>query len=140
MLTNILKSDRKKVWTLGYGGRSREEVAEILKRLRIEVLIDVRRFPRSKIMDFNGEVMRDWLRDLGVNYVRMGEELGGFVRGGYSKYTETETFRRGIQKLTQFIKDFRVVIMCMEKKPRYCHRRFITKALQEEGFEVIDIT
>jgi uncharacterized protein (DUF488 family) len=31
------------------------------------------------------------------------------------------------------------VIMCAEKFPWKCHRRFISKKLKEEGFEIIDL-
>jgi hypothetical protein len=34
----------------------------------------------------------------------MGEELGGFRKGGYENYTETENYKKGIEKLINISK------------------------------------
>jgi len=49
---------------------------------------------------------------------------------------KTEMFREGIEKLLQLAKKERVCIMCMEKNPKYCHRRFVSAQLETRNVEV----
>ena len=64
---------------------------------------------------------------------------GGYRRGGYEAHMKTELFREGVEKLLEVAKERRVCIMCMEKNPKYCHRRFLTAYMERKGVEVIHI-
>lgn len=125
-----------KVWTIGYGSRSKERVLDMLRRAGIEVVVDVRRWPRSRSADFNRESMERWLREAGIDYIWMGDKLGGYRRGGYERYMETEEFKRGVEELMRVAEDRRVCILCLEESPKGCHRRFIARYLEERGVEV----
>ena len=127
------------LWTVGYGNRSVEEFVALLEEHRIKVLVDVRSFPTSKIEHFKGEEMERWLPEHGIEYVWLGKELGGYRRGGYEAHMKTELFREGVEKLLEVAGQRRACIMCMEKKPKYCHRRFVTAYLERKGVEVIHI-
>jgi uncharacterized protein (DUF488 family) len=105
----------------------------------IEVLVDVRRFPTSKIEHFKKEKMKEWLSEQGIEYVWLGEELGGYRRGGYEAYMETKAFRDGIRRLLEAARQKRTCIMCMEPNPKHCHRRFISVYLEREGIRVMHI-
>ena len=84
-----------KVWTVGHSSRCKEIFLELLGRHKIRVLVDVRRFPRSKVNHFKREQMEKWLPERGIEYVWLGEKLGGYRRGGYKRYTQTKGFREG---------------------------------------------
>jgi uncharacterized protein (DUF488 family) len=112
---------------------------EMLKEHKIEALVDVRRFPTSKVDHFKREAMEQWLPEQGIEYVWLGEELGGYRHGGYKAYTRTESFREGIRKLSEIARRKRTCIMCMEPNPKYCHRRFISAYLESKDTEVIHI-
>ena len=127
------------LWTVGYGNRSVEEFVALLEEHKIEALVDVRSFPTSKIEHFKGEEMERWLPEHGIEYVWLGKELGGYRRGGYEAHMKTELFREGVEKLLEFAGQRRACIMCMEKNPKYCHRRFLTAYLESKGVEVIHI-
>lgn len=127
------------VWTVGHSNRSVEKFLELLREHEIQVLADIRRFPTSKVEHFKRELMGKWLPENGVEYVWLGEELGGYRRGGYKKHTRTKLFREGIQRLLEIAEKKRVCIMCMEVNPRYCHRRFISAFLERKGVEAIHI-
>jgi uncharacterized protein (DUF488 family) len=112
---------------------------EMLKEHKIEALVDVRRFPTSKVDHFKREAMEQWLPEQGIEYVWLGEELGGYRHGGYKAYTRTESFREGIRKLSEIARRKRTCIMCMEPNPKYCHLRFISAYLESKDTEVIHI-
>ena len=51
----------------------------------------------------------------------------------------TPAFREGIEKLLEIARQGRTCIMCMERDPRYCHRRHIAAYLEALGVEVVHI-
>lgn len=124
---------------IGYAGRRKENFIETLKEYGIQLVVDVRRFPKSKDTDFEKEELEKWLREEGIEYVWLGRELGGFRRGGYQKYVENVDFERGIKTLLKFIDEYSVAVMCMERRMKYCHRRFIAERLEREGIKVQEI-
>ncbi|RLI42511.1 DUF488 domain-containing protein [Candidatus Bathyarchaeota archaeon] len=127
------------IWTIGHSNRSLETFLNLLNEHEIQVLADVRRFPTSKLEHFKREALEKWLPKQGIKYVWLGEELGGYRRGGYKKHMRTKLFREGIKKLLEIARTKRTCIMCMEVNPKYCHRRFISAHLERKGVRVIHI-
>ena len=132
-------SQKLRIWTIGHSNRSIEVFLELLREHSIQVLADVRSFPTSKIEYFRREEMERWLPENGVEYVWLGKELGGYRKGGYKRHMRTKLFREGVKKLLEIAKQNRTCIMCMEKNPKYCHRRFLSAYLERKGVEVIHI-
>jgi len=124
------------VWTIGHSNRSVERFLELLEKHEIRTLIDIRSFPTSKVEHFKRKEMERWLPEHGVEYVWLGKELGGYRRGGYQAHMKTKLFGEGIEKLLELAKQGRVCIMCMEKNPKYCHRRFVSAHLERKGVVV----
>jgi uncharacterized protein (DUF488 family) len=112
----------------------------LLSEYGIQVLVDVRSFPTSKVDHFKKEQMERWLPEHGIEYVWLGKELGGYRRGGYKVHMRTKLFREGVQKLLAIAAQKRTCIMCMEPNPKYCHRRFISAHLERKGVKVVHIT
>ncbi|MEM2725184.1 MAG: DUF488 domain-containing protein, partial [Candidatus Nezhaarchaeales archaeon] len=110
-----------------------------LKAKNIEVVVDVRAFPRSRIKGFSRDELKRELEKNGLEYVWLGDKLGGFRRGGYEGYTKEEGFKRGLEILSIIARDKRVCLMCLERDRRFCHRRFIVEKLKSVGFEVKDL-
>lgn len=131
--------EKLQIWTIGHSNRSLETFLNLLNEHEIQVLADVRRFPTSKLEHFKREALEKWLPKQGIEYVWLGEELGGYRRGGYKKHMRTELFREGIKKLLEIARTKRTCIMCMEVNPKYCHRRFISAHLERKGVRVIHI-
>ncbi|MBO3799955.1 MAG: DUF488 domain-containing protein [Candidatus Brockarchaeota archaeon] len=127
------------IWTIGYGSLSKEEFLRLLRRQRIRILVDIRRFPKSKSEHFTMENIEKWLLENGIVYFWLGEELGGYRREGYEKYMETTRFKEGVNKLLEIAGKDRTCIMCLETDPKYCHRRFIAHYLTRRGIRVIHI-
>jgi uncharacterized protein (DUF488 family) len=143
-----------KIWTVGHSTRSAEELVEILKAQRIEVVVDVRTFPGSRrYPQFNRETLRDTLARNGINY-RHEARLGGRRSPradshntawrnaqfrGYADHMETEEFKNGVRELLELAAQARVAVMCAEAVWWRCHRSLISDYLKAEGHEVIHI-
>ncbi|MGQ9538209.1 MAG: DUF488 domain-containing protein [Candidatus Bathycorpusculaceae bacterium] len=132
-------TEKAVVWTIGHSNRSINAFLELLREHEIQVLVDVRSFPTSKIEHFKRENMEKWLPENGIAYVWLGKELGGYRKGGYKRYMRTKIFREGVKKLLEIASQKRACIMCLEPNPKYCHRRFIAAHLDKKGVKVIHI-
>ena len=131
----------KKAFLIGHGNIEIEKFINLLKEKRIETLVDVRSVPYSKFASqFNRENLKMILAENGINYVYMGEILGGRQPGGFDKYMKSNQFGKGITILEEGIGYSTSAIMCSEIDYTKCHRRFIGSKLNDEGFIVEDIS
>jgi len=127
-----------KVYALGYRNwKDLQGFVGLLKSLKVDVVVDARRFPTSKNLHFTGENLKNELPKHGIRYEYLGHSLGGFRKGGYQKYTETVEYKNGIGRLVEISRANSVAIMCVEPKSRHCHRRFIVQSLAALGIETI---
>jgi uncharacterized protein (DUF488 family) len=126
----------KKIYTLGTGLRSLEDFVEIINSYGIEAVVDVRSFPVSKFEYFKKINLEPLLKKEMLEYHYLGKELGGFRKGGYKNYTLTKEFELGINALESIASKKTCVIICAERFPWKCHRRFIARALQKRGWKV----
>jgi len=133
------RDENARLWTIGHSNRSKEAFLDLLNDHCVEVLVDVRSFPTSKIEHFKREDMTRWLPEHEIEYVWLGKELGGYRRGGYKAHMKTSLFLEGIKKLLDIAVQKRTCIMCMEPNPKYCHRRFISAHLERKGEKVTHI-
>ena len=129
----------KDIFTLGTSNRSWEEFIRLLRAYRIEMVIDVRSFPTSKFVHFKRESMNPSLAEAGFGYYFLGKELGGYRKGGYEVYTQTLPYLAGMELLERMSSRCRSAVLCAERLPWRCHRRFIGRSLQERGWKVTHI-
>ncbi|MCY3574781.1 MAG: DUF488 domain-containing protein [Chloroflexi bacterium] len=133
-----------KIYTIGYGGRSSGDFVALLRRYDIALLVDVRSQPYSKFNpDFTRSALTRILRDAGIDYVFLGEALGGrpsdedcFVDGllNAERCEERAWYRQGIRRLKSLAAQRRSAIMCSEKDPAHCHRSYtIGVTLQKDA-------
>lgn len=129
-----------KIYALGYGNwKKLQEFIKHLKMLGVGVLVDIRRFPTSKNQEFTRESLETELPKSGIRYEWMGEALGGFRRGGYQGHMKTREYETGIERLLETATGNNVAVMCVERRSKYCHRRFIMQTLSEMGAKVIPV-
>jgi len=126
----------KKIYTLGTDRRTEEDFVEILLAYNIQALIDVRSFPRSRIPIFTKENLELLLNHEGIDYHFLGRELGGFRKGGYVAYVITDDFSKGVDLLETIALVKASVIICAERLPWKCHRKWIARELHKRGWEV----
>ncbi len=129
----------KTVFSLGTSNRSWEEFISLLQTYSIEMVVDVRSFPTSKFPHFKKESLVQSLAEKAFGYYCLGKELGGYRRGGYEVYTQTVEYLAGMELLERMASRCRSAILCAERLPWRCHRRFIGRSLMERGWEVIHI-
>ena len=128
------------IWTIGHSTRSLEELISLLKQNNIRTLVDVRHYPGSrKNPQFNRDNLSLELPKSNIEYTWLGEELGGFRKGGYIEYMETPEFKHGLVKHLEIAQSGRTAIMCAEIVWFRCHRRWISDQLVREGYNVTHI-
>ncbi len=129
-----------KVFSVGTSTRSIEEFIALLKEHGIRVAVDVRRFPTSRrFPHFRKEEIRRHLEASGLEYHWLGDRLGGFRPGGYEAWMKTQQFEEGLETLKDLASKAPTAFFCCERLPWRCHRRFIARRLQDEGWEVVHL-
>ncbi len=128
-----------KIYTLGTAGREPYEFTKILNKYRIDVVVDVRRYPHSKFPHFNRENIEKLCRENKIEYLYLGNELGGMRKESYDEFMETAEFKRGLDIVKKLSRSKVVCLLCTEKYPGRCHRFRITQKLKKDGFDVVHI-
>jgi uncharacterized protein (DUF488 family) len=142
------------IWTIGHSTRPLDEFIGLLRGERIELVVDVRRYPTSRMHPhFNAEALDRSLSAAGVRYAGY-PELGGRRSArpgstntrwrnasfrGYADYMETPAFDAALTRLMAEAADARTAIMCAEAPWWRCHRALIADALKARGMEVLHI-
>lgn len=133
--------------TVGHSNHGLDHFIQLLKQHGAQCLVDVRSRPGSRFASqFNQASLALAVKRAEIDYVFMGDELGGRPRGEefydrdgfvlYGRRAESEDFLRGIKQLIGLAKDRMVVMMCSEEDPQNCHRRrLIGEALKKRGVE-----
>lgn len=131
--------DRKLIYTIGTSTRSIEEFIQLLRGHGVDAVVDVRRFPSSRFEWFCGEILSDLLNKAGIAYISMGEQLGGYRKGGYQSFAGTRRFQESLTELEEIARRKSSCIVCAERLPWRCHRRFIGLELEKRGWHVVHI-
>lgn len=123
------------IFTIGYGGRKFADFVALLQEHGISLVVDIRRFPKSKALEFEKESLEAKLPQFGISYIWMGDTLGGLRRGGYPKYMQSDDYRDGVSKLLELAEQGKLVLMCKERTEAGCHRRYIVETLVDKGIK-----
>jgi len=137
--------------TIGHSNRPIETFLRMLRGHGVELLVDVRRMPRSRYNpQFNRESLPESLGAVGIGYQHMAG-LGGLRHPrkdsantgwknlsfrGYADYMETPEFDRELDHLLLHAEQKRTAIMCAESLPWRCHRSLIADAATARGIPV----
>jgi uncharacterized protein (DUF488 family) len=127
------------IYTVGTSTRTKEEFIELLRHYHLTTVVDVRSFPQSRFEHFNRENLAKVLSEVAIHYVYLGKELGGFRKGGYRAYTQTDAYHEGIFRLEEIAEKASAAFMCAERFAWKCHRRFIASTLEQRGWSVLHI-
>lgn len=126
-----------RIWTVGHGNRTLDEFLALLKEAQIETLVDVRRWPTSRLEHFRRDALAAALGKEGITYRHL-RALGGY-RGDYVAYTATRAFAEGLKTLLAVAERAPTAVMCAETLFFRCHRRFVADVLVRRGVRVIHI-
>lgn len=126
------------IYTIGHSNREPDEFVHVLKKHEIELLVDVRHFPRSRRNpQFNREAIRE-IRTDNIEYMRI-RDLGGYRTEGYEEYMKTKEFRDAMDILIGRAESRLSALMCAELRWTNCHRRFIASFLHLRSWKVVHI-
>ncbi len=128
-----------RILTLGTSNRKDYEFTKLLSKYNIQVIFDVRRFPVSQFPHFSRENLQKLCASQKTEYIYLGNDLGCYRQGGYRDYVESPEFKRGVNIIRNTAEKRVVCILCAERFPIHCHRRFIADELSKTGFKVIHI-
>ena len=129
-----------RIYTIGHSTRNPEEFLALLNNYKIDIVMDVRRFPQSqKFPQYNQQAPEKYLKKSGIKYFWLGDLLGGYRKGGYEKYTKTAESKQGLTKLVSCAQAGQAAIMCTEALWFRCHRRFIADCLMRKGHKILHI-
>jgi uncharacterized protein (DUF488 family) len=135
------------IYTIGHSTHTMERLIQLLEQHHVTALADVRSQPYSRMNpQFNREVLKTSLRQAGIAYVFLGQQLGARAedpacyrdgRVQYDLLARTEPFREGLRRLQEGAQTHRIALMCAEKEPLHCHRTIlISRHLVEAGLDV----
>ncbi len=125
------------LYSIGYATKPLETFLQQLQQHQINAVADVRSVPYSKVFhDYHQEAITTALRQRGIHYVYLGEELGPrskdpahYDASGQVQFAllqQSALFQTGIQRLQKGMeKGLTIALMCAEKDPAVCHRSLL---------------
>jgi uncharacterized protein (DUF488 family) len=139
-------------------GHSNAELADFISLMRehdIELVVDVRSKPRSRLAHFDLAPLQDALEEAGIQYEHYGDRLGGVphdpdVRARWRQghldpviiaaLRASDEWLDGLQQLASRLSrlDGPACIMCSEADPNECHRSAVALDVAEllPGFQL----
>ena len=145
-----MSATRNPVLTIGHSNHALDFLIGLLQRHRVTALADVRSAPYSRFNpQFNRDALAAGLKKHGIEYVFLGDALGGRSddpacyengRVRYDRVAGTESFRQGLNRVVHGSEDHLIVLLCAEREPLECHRTLlVARALDQRGIEVAHI-
>jgi uncharacterized protein (DUF488 family) len=145
-----------RLFTVGHGARSIDQLTAILAPAGVGRLIDIRRYPGSRRHpQFGRSELATELPGRDIEYEWRGEELGGRRRPaeptrhpewrdagfrGFADYMDSEEFGAALRRLLEDADGSPpLVIMCAETLWWRCHRRLIADAVVGAGVDVVHL-
>lgn len=145
-------------FTIGHSNRSLDAFTGLLREAKIERVMDVRAFPRSRTNpQFNIDTLPDALVPFGIAYEHVAalggrrgksndpvaSDVNGFWTNqsfhNYADYALSMDFQSGLDHLIAAGHEQRCAIMCSEAVWWRCHRRIISDYLIAHGETVFHI-
>ena len=140
-----------RIYTIGHSTHSPQHFWQLLHQHEVEVLIDTRSQPFSKIApQFNRDILSTMACGERIQYFFFGHTLGGrpadesfYDEKGhvlYGRVADSPPFRATIEQMLDGARDHRIALLCSEENPATCHRRLlIGRVLQQHGAEMMHI-
>ena len=142
------------LYTIGHSTHSSSEFIALLEQARVDLVVDVRSFPRSRTNpQFNSDTLPTALRQAGIGYVHLRALGGRRPRAAhsvntlwrndafrnYADYAMTTPFRAGLEELLALAAQQVCALMCSEAVWWRCHRRVITDYVLARDYPVAHI-
>lgn len=123
------------LYTVGHSNHTIAFFIDLLKRHKINIIVDVRSVPYSRYCtQFNKKNLSAALQEANIHYIFLGKELGArpddpaCYEGGSVNFKwilKRNEFKDGLHRLLEGVGKYRVAMMCSEKEPLDCHRTIL---------------
>lgn len=136
------------LFTIGHSQHPIENFLKLLKTHDINYVVDVRSTPYSKYAQmYDRENIARELKIHNIAYAHMGKYFGArqddkslYSSQGYldfEKVSKSYNFNIGLQNVVKGMENYRIALMCLEKKPIDCHRAILVgNAFYCKGYSV----
>jgi uncharacterized protein (DUF488 family) len=141
-MANRVPAVSPRLLTVGYEGRSLDELVDALRAAGVERLVDVRELPLSRRRGFSKTTLGETLREAGIEYVHV-KALGnpkpnrerywsGDIEGGAAVYRKhlNNGSRSALIDLAESLGDDPACLLCFERDHIECHRDVIVEELE----------
>jgi uncharacterized protein (DUF488 family) len=139
--------------TVGHSNRSLSELIDLLKASGVSYVVDIRSTPHSaRFPHFNRPQLEKSLRDTGIDYLYLGDLLGGqpepdegehgtkWKQGRLdphllSSRRRSQRWKQGVEVLASLVRDRASndqtgCLLCSEAEPARCHRLLVARELK----------
>jgi len=139
--------------TAGHSNRSLSELIDLLKTSNVSYVVDIRSTPHStRFPHFNRLELEKSLRDTGIDYLYLGDLLGGqpgldqdlasakWTQGRLdphliSSLRRSQRWKHGVEVLASLVRDRASngqtgCLLCSEADPARCHRSIVALELE----------
>lgn len=133
------------VWTIGYEGRTLDELVRDLRAAGVEQVIDVRELPLSRKRGFSRSSLAAGLKAAGLHYV--GERRVGAPRearhrlrdgGAWEPFANAylahlDAQGEAVGEVERLARTHRTALLCYERDGLACHRGLLAGRLAQRG-------
>lgn len=141
----------RRLFSVGHSTHALDDFAALVRKHGVETIVDVRSHPASRFApEFSREYLARKLPEHGLQYVFLGEQLGGRPRSAdqydetgralYYKMAQDQYFLQGIELIEDHLGSTTMALMCSEGRPSECHRHLlIERVLNQRSIPVTHI-
>lgn len=128
------------IFTVGHSSHPWPTFRSLLEGSGVSAVVDIRSSPYSRFRHFNRENLEARLNEIGIEYLHLGDALGGHPKAGaedYASMGQARAFKSGIGRVRSLGAKARPALMCSEHDPIVCHRFLLVgRRLAEEGVDL----
>jgi len=143
----------RRLFTIGYEGKTPDEFLGELEAAGIELLIDVRAVAASRRPGFSKTALANSVRERGIDYLHLrplgtpaaGREAArkgrtAEMRKIYAGQLETPEAELAMEQVLEAASEQRAALLCYEADAAGCHRTMLAERMvARTPFEVIDL-
>jgi uncharacterized protein (DUF488 family) len=136
----------RRLWTIGYEGKTFEEFLERLVAAGIQLVIDVRAVAASRRPGFSKTALAAGLRENGIDYLQL-RDLGtpkagrdsarrgriAEMRSIYGLHLETPEAELAMEQALAAVAGRPAALLCYEAEAECCHRAMVAERLVGHG-------
>ena len=141
------------LFTIGYEGKTQDEMLAELETARVELVIDVRAVAASRRPGFSKTALAAGLEERGIDYLHLrplgtpaaGREAArkgriGEMRAIYAEQLETPEAALALEQALAEANRRPAALLCYEREAPDCHRSMLAQRMVErEPFEIRDL-